>query len=142
MAQVTPEQAQHLETHAAGIGHNLGPALDEHAEVIQEKVAQHPELKRYATEIRVMFDMMRSHLSGEYLLPPKTRAYVFGGLALVAAMTTVGIVTEPIPILLLDATVLGFTTAAIHGDIQQYIDWRAPRDPAYKEVRRALADKG
>jgi hypothetical protein len=137
--QVTPEQAEQLETQAAAIGHNLGPALDEHAEAIQAKVAQHHELKAYATEIRVMFDMMRSHLSGDYLLPEKTRVYVFGGVALVAVMTTVGIVTAPISTVLLDTTVIAFTTAALHGDIQQYVDWRAPRDPSYQEVRRALA---
>jgi hypothetical protein len=137
--QVTPEQAAQLETHAAAIGHNLGPSLDEHADAIQAKVAEHHELKHYATEIRIMLDMMRSHLSGEYLLPEKTRAYVFGGLALVAVMTTVGIITEPFPTLLLDATVLGFTTAALHGDIQQYVDWRAAREASYQEVRRALA---
>jgi hypothetical protein len=139
--QVTAEQAEQLESRAAAIGHNLGPALDEHAGAIQAKVAQHAELRHYATEIRVMFDMMRSHLSGEHLLPKATSAYVFGGTALVAAMTTVGIVTEPFPTLLLDGVVLAFTTAAIHDEIQEYVDWRAARDPSYQEVRRALAGK-
>jgi len=140
-SNVTAEQTRQLETHAATIGHNLGPALDEHAGEIQAKVAEHPELRHYAAEIRVMFDMMRSHLSGEYLLPQKTLAFVFGGLALVAVMTTAGIVTEPFPTLLLDAAVLGFTTAALAGDIQQYVEWRAARDPSYKAVRSELAGK-
>jgi hypothetical protein len=137
--QLTAEQAEQLENRAAVIGHNLGPSLDERASEIQGKVAQHHELKHLATEIRVMFDMMRSHISGERLLSKTTSAYVFGGVALVAAMTTVGIVVEPIPTLLLDAVVVGFTAAALHGDMQEYADWRAARDPSYQEIRRALA---
>jgi hypothetical protein len=138
---LTAEQAEHFEKHIAGIGHNLWPTLQEHADEIQAKAAEHNQLKAYATEIRVMFDMMRSHLSGERLLPDTTLAFVFGGLSLVAVMTTVGVVTAPISTLLLDGVVLAFTTASIHGDIQEYIDWRAPRDPSYQEVRRELAGK-
>ena len=91
---LTAEQKAHLDTHVAGIGHNLGPTL----ETIQEKVSQHSKLRAEATNIRVMFDMMRSHLSGEYLLPETTSAYVFGGLALVATMTGLAIVAQPVPI--------------------------------------------
>jgi len=135
---LTAEQKADLDTHVAGIGHNLGPTLDDHAETIQEKVSQHSKLRAEATNIRVMFDMMRSHLSGEYLLPETTSAYVFGGLALVATMTGLGIVAQPVPILLLDSVVVSFTIAAIRGDIRQYVIWRSARDPSYGPIRREL----
>jgi hypothetical protein len=121
-ATLSPEQTEHFDRHIAGIGHNLGPALQQHAEEIHARATAHPELKKYATEIRVMVDMLRSHLSGERPLPAKTSAYVFGGLALVATMTSIG-----------------FTATALHDDIEDYVAWRAPRDPAYQEVRRELA---
>ena len=135
---LTAEQKAHLDTHLAGIGHNLGPKLEEHAEAVQEQVSRHDKLRAEATNIRVMFDMMRSHLSGEYLLPETTSAYVFGGLALVATMTGLGIVAQPVPVLLLDSVVVSFTIAAIHGDIQQYVIWRSARDPSYGPIRRQL----
>jgi hypothetical protein len=138
-ATLSPEQTEHFDRHIAGIGHNLGPALQQHAEEIHARATAHPELKKYATEIRVMVDMLRSHLSGERPLPAKTSAYVFGGLALVATMTSVGIATGPISTLLLDSVVIGFTATALHDDIEDYVAWRAPRDPAYQEVRRELA---
>jgi hypothetical protein len=135
---LTTEQKAHLDTHLAGIGHNLGPKLEQQAEAVQEQVSQHSKLRAEATKIRVMFDMMRSHLSGEYLLPETTSAYVFGGLALVATMTGLAVVAQPIPVLLLDSVVVSFTIAAIHGDIQQYVIWRSARDPSYDPIKREL----
>jgi hypothetical protein len=140
MAQSSPtrEQEEALGKHVAGIGHNLGPALDERAEALKAAAAEHPELQKFATHIRVMLDMLRSHLKGEHLMSHQTSGYVFGGLALVAAMTSVGIAVQPIPILLMDAVVIGFTVAALDGEIREYVDWRCALDPSYTAVRREL----
>ena len=50
---LTAEQKAHLDTHLAGIGHNLGPKLEEHAETVQEQVSRHGQLRAEATNIRV-----------------------------------------------------------------------------------------
>ncbi len=136
---ITTEQKQHLEKFVAGIGHNQGPALEAHADALQEHVSRHHGLKAQATSIRVMLDMMRSHLKGEYLLPETTAAYVFGGAAIVGAITTgLTMVTQPVPAVLLDGVVIGFVVAALRGDMEQYVSWRAARDPAYKDIKNEL----
>jgi len=94
-AELTAEQRDHLEQHVAGVGHNQGPALLEHSEKIIEHAARHPRLKAELTGIRVMLDMLRSEIAGEYELPATTTGYVSAGLLLVAAITGVGIVTQP-----------------------------------------------
>jgi hypothetical protein len=140
MAQssLTREQESALTEHVAGIGHNLGPALGEHAEAIHAGAARHPHLQEVATHVRVMLDMVRSHLSGEHPMSKETSAYVFGGLALVATMTGIGVVAQPVSILLLDSVVVGFTVAALDGEIRAYVDWRCMVDPSYDAVRREL----
>jgi hypothetical protein len=93
MAQADPtdEQRDHLERHIAGIGHNHGPALLEHSERILEHTARHHRLKAQLTGIRVMLDMLRSEIAGEYKLPAPTTQYVSARLLLVAAVTGVGL---------------------------------------------------
>ncbi len=89
--------------------------------------------------IRVMLDMMRSHLKGEYLLPEKTAAFVFGGAAIVAAITTgFAMVTQPVPAVLLDGVVVAFVVAALRGDMEQYVHWRSARDPSYAKLKNKL----
>jgi hypothetical protein len=104
----------------------------------KKNVARHHQLRAEATNIRVMLDMMRSHLSGEHLLSEKTSAYIFGGLALVGTMTGLAIAAQPISILLLDAVVVSFTIAALHAEIQEYVIWRSTRDPSYEPIKREL----
>ena len=86
-AELTAEQRDHLERHVAGIGHNQGPALLEHSEKIIEHAARHHRFKAELTGIRVMLDMLRSEIAGEYELPATTTGYVSAGLLLVAAIT-------------------------------------------------------
>ena len=135
---LTAEQKELLERHVAGIGHNLGPRLNEQADEIQKRVAGHHRLRAEATTIRVMLDMMRAHLSGEYLLPQRVSAYVASGLVLVCAITGISIAAEPVGAILLDAVVIGFIITTLRGEIQKYVDWRCMRDPSYAAVRREL----
>jgi len=138
-AGLTTEQQDHLEQHIAAIGHNQGPALLEHAEKIIEHAGQHPRLKAEVTGIRVMVDMMRSEVAGEYKLPATTVGYISAGLLLVGAMTGVGFVTaQPIATLLLDAPVVATIIATLHGEIEGYVAWRVARDPSYIAVKQEL----
>src|SRR5215472_14691083 len=105
-ADLTAEQRDRLERTVAGIGHNQGPALLEHSDKIVEHAARHHRLKAELTGIRVMLDMLRSEIAGEYKLPATTTGYVSVGLLLVAAITGVGILTQPFSALLLDAPVI------------------------------------
>jgi hypothetical protein len=36
------------------------------------------------------------------------------------------------------AVVVGFTIAAVHGNIQQYVIWRSAHDPSYGPIKRQL----
>lgn len=136
---LTTEQQDHLDKHIAGIGHNQGPILVEHADEILMNVAKHPHLKKEAARIRVMLDMLRSHVVGEHLLPTLTAGYVFAGVALLAVITGVGIMTvAPVSTLLLDAPVVAAIIAALGGEMEEYVDWRAARDPSYESVKREL----
>jgi hypothetical protein len=104
-ADLTAEQRDHLERHVAGIGPNQGPALLKHSERILEHAARHHRLKDELTGIRVMLDMLRSEIAGDYDLPATTIGYVSAGLVLVATITGAGIATQPFSALLLDAPV-------------------------------------
>ena len=136
-ADLTAEQRDHLERHVAGIGHNQGPALLEHTEEIIEP-ARHHRLKAELTGIRVMLDMLRSEITGEYELPATTTRYVTAGVVLVAAITGVGIATQPFSALLLDAPVVACIIAALRGEIEEYVDWRGARDPSYLTIKQEL----
>jgi hypothetical protein len=136
--QLTPEQHEHLASHVATIGHNRGPALIEHQEEILERAARHHRLRAELTGIRVMFDMLRSDVQGEYVLPAKTVAYISVGIGLVAAITGFSIVAEPLGAVLLDAVVVSFIISALRGELEQYVDWRAARDPLYAAGKREL----
>lgn len=140
MVQVdlTSEQRDHLERHVAGIGHNQGPALLEHSERIVEHAARHHRLKAELTGIRVMLDMLRSEIAGEYELPATTTGYVSAGILLVAAITGVGIATQPFSALLLDAPVVACIIAALRGEIEEYVDWRIAHDPSYLPIKQEL----
>lgn len=138
LAGLTPEQKEHLDKHVAGIGHNQGPALVAHADEILAKVAKHHRLKSEATRIRVMVDMLRSHVAGEHLLPTTTAAYASFGVALVAGITGAAIAAFPVATLLLDAPVVAAVIAALGGEMQAYVDWRAERDPSYQAIKREL----
>jgi hypothetical protein len=137
---LSAEQQAHLDTHVAGIGHNQGPALLDHADTILERAHGHHRLRAEAAGIRVMLDMLRSHVAGEYVLPTSTAAYVAAGLSLVGVITGVAVVTQPFSTLLLDAVVVGFIVAALHGEMEAYVDWRAARDPSYAAVKAELAE--
>jgi len=137
-AELTVEQRDHLEQHVAGIGHNQGPALLEHSEKIIEHAARHHRLKAELTGIRVMLDMLRSEIAGEYELPATTTGYVSAGLLLVAGITGVGIVTQPFSALLLDAPVIACIIAALRGEVEEYADWRTARDPSYLSIKQEL----
>ena len=136
--ELTAEQRDHLEQHVAGIGHNQGPALLEHSEKIIEHAARHHRLKAELTGIRVMLDMLRSEIAGEYELPATTTGYVSAGLLLVAAITGVGIATQPFSALLLDAPVVACLIAALRGEIEGYVDWCTARDPTYLSIKQEL----
>jgi hypothetical protein len=136
--ELSHEQHEHLHRHIIGFGHNQGPALIEHADTVLERATQHHRLHAELTGIRVMFDMMRSHVAGEYVLPPTTAAYVASGLTIIGLITGVSITTQPISALLLDTAVVGFIVATLHGEIQGYVDWRAARDPSYGEFGKKL----
>jgi hypothetical protein len=135
---LTPEQSEHLERHIAGIGHNQGPALVEHADEILERVAGHHRLKSELTAIRVMLDMLRSHLKAEYVLPKVTAGYVTACVAFASVITGLSIVTAPVSTVLADAVVVSLIVATLHGEIDQYVDWRIARDPSYRTVKAAL----
>ena len=138
-AHVTPEQRNYVEKLVGSIGHNLGPAFDDNADAISKHVEQHHGLRAEATRIRVMVDMLRSHRAGEHLLPPKTAGYVRVGVSIVIALTMgPSMVIVPIPSILLDAVVVGFTIAALHVEIKQYVDWRSTRDPSYLLIKQEL----
>ena len=137
-AELTAEQRDHLEQHVAGIGHNQGPALLEHSDKIVEHAARHHRLKAELTGIRVMLDMLRSEMAGEYKLPATTTLYVSAGLVLVATITGVGIPTQPFSALLLDAPVFACVIAALRGEIEEYVDWRAARDLSYLPIKQEL----
>jgi len=137
-ADLTAEQRDHLERHVAGIGHNQGPALLEHSERIVDHVARHHRLKAELTGIRVMMDMLRSEITGEYRLPATTTSYVTAGLVLVAAITGVGIATQPFSTLLVDAPVVACIIAALRGEIEEYVDWRTASDPSYLLIKQEL----
>jgi hypothetical protein len=47
-------------------------------------------------------------------------------------------VAEPFGAVLLDAVVVSFIIASLHGEIEQYVDWRVSRDPSYAAVKREL----
>jgi tetrahydromethanopterin S-methyltransferase subunit C len=81
-------------------------------------------LKAELTGIRVMLDMLRSEIAGEYELPPTTIGYVSAGLLLTAAISGVGFATQPLSALLLDAPVVACIIAALRGEIEEYVDWR------------------
>jgi len=136
---ITREQKEELDKHIAGIGHNQGPALLAHADEIQKQVAKHHHLRTEATRIRVLFDMLRSHVEGEYLMPTNSTGYVVAGIGLVATMTGAAIATrQPIAALLLDAPVIAATIAALGGEIEEYVRWRASRDPSYRAIQQEL----
>jgi hypothetical protein len=137
-ADLTAEQRDHLERHVASIGHNQGPALMEHSERIVEHAARHHRLKAELAGIRAMLDMLRSEIAGEYELPATTTRYVSAGLVLVAAITGVGIVTQPFSALLVDAPVVACVIAALRGEIEEYVDWRSARDPSYLLIKQEL----
>jgi hypothetical protein len=136
--QLSPEQQEHLTRQIEAIGHNRGPALIEHRDEIIERAARHHRLRAEVIGIRVMFDMLRSDVNGEYVLPAPTNAYVAVGVGLVAAITGFSIVAEPFGAVLLDAVVVSFIIASLHGEIEQYVDWRVSRDPSYAAVKREL----
>jgi hypothetical protein len=136
--ELTAEQRDHLERHVAGFGHNQGPALLEHSEKIVEHAAHHHRLSAELTGIRVMLDMLRSEIAGEYELPATTIRYISAGLLLVAAIAGVGIATQPFSALLLDAPVVACIIAALRGEIEEYVDWRTARDPSYLAIKQEL----
>jgi hypothetical protein len=135
---LTSEQHAHLDDHIAGIGHNQGPALLDHADTLLERAHTHHRLREEAAALRVMLDMLRAHVSGDYVLPARVAGFVAAGLSLVGVMTGVAIVTQPFSTLLLDAVVVAAIVAALHGEMDAYADWRAARDPAYAAVREEL----
>jgi hypothetical protein len=137
-AGLTAEQHDHLDKHVAGIGHNQGPTLVAHADEILANVAQHHHLRTEATRIRVLVDMLRSHIAGEHLLPALTAGYVIAGVALVAGITGVGIAATPVAALLLDTPVVIVIIAALGGEMEEYVDWRAAHDPSYKVIKGEL----
>ena len=85
-----------------------------------------------------MLDMLRSEIAGEYELPATTTGYVSAGLLLVAAITGVGIVTQPFSAFLLDAPVVACVIATLRGEIEEYVDWRTARDPSYLSIKQEL----
>jgi hypothetical protein len=136
---ITREQKEELDKHIGGIGHNQGPALLAHAEEIQRQVAKHHHLRTEATRIRVLFDMLRSHVDREYPMPTGTTSYVIAGIGLVATMTGAAVATrQPIAALLLDAPVIATTIEALGGEMQEYVNWRAARDPSYQAIKQEL----
>jgi hypothetical protein len=140
-SSLTPEQKSTLEKHVATIGHNQGPALVARSDEIVGHVAKHHLLKHEATRIRVMLDMLRSHLSGQHLLPTTTVSYASMGIILATGITGLGVVDHPVEALLLDVPVLATTIAALGGEMEGYVDWRAERDPAYKAIKQELYGK-
>lgn len=134
-------QNDELEKRIASIGHNQGPALVARADEILESAATHHRLKAELTGIRVMLDMLRSHLSGERLMPFRTTGYVVVGLSLVCLLTGLSIAAEPLGVGLVDAVVLAAILAALDGEIGDYATWRAARDPSYEAIKQALAGK-
>jgi len=136
---ITREQKEELDKHVAGIGHNQGPALLAQADEIQRQVAKHHHLRTEATRIRVLFGMLRSHVEGEHLMPTSSTSYVIAGIGLVATMTGAAIATrQPIAALLLDAPVIATTIAALSGEMRDYVNWRASRDPSYEAMKQEL----
>jgi hypothetical protein len=61
---------------------------------------------------------------------------VSAGLLLVAAITGVGIVTQPFSALL--STLRSSPVAALRGEIEEYVDWRTARDPSYLLIKQEL----
>jgi hypothetical protein len=139
--ELTPEQHEHLNRHIAAIGHNHGPALVERREEILERAGRHHRLRTELIGIRAMFDMLHSDIAGEYVLPATTAGYVAAGLGLVALITGVSIVTQPVGTILLDGVVVSFIIASLHGEIEQYVDWRVARDPSYAAVKHELSGR-
>jgi hypothetical protein len=137
-AGLTAEQHDHLDKHVAGIGHNQGPTLVAHTDEILANVADHHLLRTEATRIRVLLDMLRSHLAGEHLLPTLTAGYVFGGVTLIAGITGVGIAATPVAALLLDTPVVIAIIAALGGEMEEYVDWRAAHDSSYELIKGEL----
>jgi hypothetical protein len=87
----------------------------------------------------VILDLTRSHLHGEHLLSKAATANAFGLVAILATISSgPAMVTMPVPAILLDAVVVSFLIAALHGEIREYVDWRSARDPAYKPIKQKL----
>lgn len=135
---LTSEQTAKLQEHVAGIGHNQPPVAIEHADEILAHVAKHHRLKDEATRIRVMLDMLRSHITGEHPLPNMTAGYVFIGVILAGSIAGFGIATAPLATILIDTPVVAAIIAALGGEMEDYVDWRAARDPAYVAIKEEL----
>jgi hypothetical protein len=138
---LTPEQKTSLDKQVASIGHNQGPALVARTDEIVGHVAKHHLLGREATRVRVMLDMLGSHLKGEHLLPVKTAQYATAGIVLATAIAGLQLADHPVETLLLDLPVLSAVFAAIGGEMQSYVYWRAEHDPSYATIKAELYGK-
>jgi hypothetical protein len=107
-------------------------------QITDAKISEHSHLKKRAARTGVILDMVRSHVAGEHLLPTLTAGYVTVGAAIVAGIAGVGVTTASVATLLLGAVVVVTIIAALAGEMEEYVDWRAAHDPAYERVRREL----
>lgn len=72
--KITTEQRESLNKFIAGIGHNQGPVLEPYINSIPKHLAKHRDPSAEPMRIRVILDLMRSHLAGDYLLSKEKTA--------------------------------------------------------------------
>lgn len=111
--------------------------LAEEAALFQ-KMGERGKFSKEFTRVRVMFDLMRDHVTGKYDARTRTIAAILVGLGYI--VWPMDIIPDFIPILgqLDDIAVVFLLWMMVRNDIKPYVAWRARQDAEYFQIQHDL----
>lgn len=127
------EAHQQLETEAGQVSRDDVQDLLNRQRLIEEKVKKSGKLKRFGTDIRLMFSMLGDYWQGNYRdVPWKSIAAIAG--ALVYVLNPLDLIPDMLVGVgfLDDASVVAACLALVESDLLRYAAWKDRRTEGYK----------